>query len=167
MPAETASKLFLEQAVWRLREDYPPKLRRCLEGLTEEQVWWRPNPACNSVGNLLLHLAGNLRQWVVAGLGGAPDRRDRPAEFRAAGPVPKAELLADLEQALADTCTVIAGLDDSELVRSRRIQVYENRTGLEAVFHVVEHFSGHLGQIIYITKLLDGQDLGFYGYLNP
>ncbi|MBI2302167.1 MAG: DUF664 domain-containing protein [Armatimonadetes bacterium] len=167
MTADDLARPFLELSVWRLSEDYLPKLRRCLDELSEEQVWWRPNEQCNSVGNLLLHLAGNLRQWVIAGVGGAPNHRDRPAEFAARGPVPKAELLAGLEAAVSETCAVIRQVKADDLLPPRRIQVYDDQTPLYAIYHVVEHFAGHTGQVLYITKLLGGVDLGFYGYLNP
>lgn len=56
-----------------LVEDYPPHIATCLKLLSEEEIWWRPNPASNSVGNLVLHLQGNVRQWIIAGLGGLAD----------------------------------------------------------------------------------------------
>src|SRR5688572_6709918 len=78
------------------------KIKHCLGQLNEEQVWWRPSESMNSVGNLMLHLAGNLRQWIVSGIGGANDTRNRPGEFAERGPIAKAELLRRLEQAVSD-----------------------------------------------------------------
>jgi len=98
------------------------RIKHCLGQLTDGQVWHRTRPDLNSVGNLVLHLCGNLRQWVVAGLGGAPDVRDRPAEFAERGPVPKDELTCDLEAAVEDAARVLRGLDARRLKDARRIQ---------------------------------------------
>jgi hypothetical protein len=68
------------------------RIEHCLEQLNDEQVWVRSQPSLNSIGNLILHLCGNLRQWIVAGVGGSPDVRNRPAEFAERGPVPKEDL---------------------------------------------------------------------------
>src|SRR3954452_23792908 len=59
------------------------KITHCMLQLTDEQVWQRPRPEMNSVGNLITHLCGNLRQWIISGVGGSPDVRNRPAEFAA------------------------------------------------------------------------------------
>lgn len=144
-----------------LREEYLPKLRKALTGITEEDLWWRPNPACNSMGNLLLHLAGNLRQWVVHGLGGAADVRDRGAEFTREGGMSLEEVLAILEEAVAEADAVLAELDPATLVAPRSVQGMST-TGLAALYHVVEHFSMHTGQILQLVKMRRGQDLGFY-----
>src|SRR6266702_8297067 len=89
-------QLFITRSRHHLSEDFLPKIERCLEVLTDEQIWWRANPQSNSIGNLILHLSGNVRQWIVSGLGGAADGRDRPAEFSEHGPIPKDELLRKL-----------------------------------------------------------------------
>ena len=154
-------ELFLRQSVNRLRHEYLPKIRICLDALDESQVWWRPNDAANSIGNLLLHLEGNLRQWMVHGLGGAIDVRRRDGEFEARNGKTKAELLVRLERVIREAEEVIANQDESSLVRRATIQGYWT-TGCAAIYHVVEHFSGHTGQIIWITKMLTGRDLRFY-----
>ena len=154
---------FLAHSRYLLREEYPVKLRRCLAALPPAAVWARPNDASNSVGNLLLHLAGNVRQWIASGVGGAPDDRYRAAEFTARdGPTADA-LLAGLEAAIADADRVLAGLDAAALLERRTIQGREV-TVLEAVYHVVEHFSMHTGQIIMLTKMLTASDLRFYEF---
>jgi uncharacterized damage-inducible protein DinB len=146
----------------RLQREYVPRIARCVELLGDEGVWRRPAPNCNSAGNLLLHLCGNVTQWILTGLGGAPDRRDRPAEFAAAGGVPAPELLLRLRAVVDDACDAVDGLPPSELLRERTIQGRFRETGLSAVLHVMEHFSGHAGQIYAWTKQVTGQDLRFY-----
>jgi hypothetical protein len=127
------------------------KIEHCLGQLTDEQVWWRPRPEMNSVANLLLHLAGNLRQWVVAGVGGAPDVRDRPGEFADRSGAPKAQVLATLHAVLRDCDSTLARLGPDDLVASRRIQGY-NLSVMDAIFHVVAHFRGHVQEIIHMTR---------------
>lgn len=156
---------FLKEARSLLSADYLPKIERCLEQLSDEDVWRRPaGEASNSIGNLLLHLAGNARQWMVSGVGGAPDARVRQAEFDAREGRTREELLSELRATLADVDAVLARLAPSELLSARRIQGREGVPVLEAVFHVVEHFSMHTGQIILLTKMLAGTDLAFYDF---
>jgi uncharacterized damage-inducible protein DinB len=159
--SRTVTELFLRQATNRLRHDYMSKIRRCLDRLTDAEVWWRPNEKTNSIGNILLHLAGNLRQWVVSGLGGAADTRTRDVEFSTLDGIGKAELLSRLDAVVAAAEDVICRLSEAELTSDRAVQGYR-ATGLSAVFHAVEHFSGHTGQVIWITKMLKGEDLRFY-----
>jgi uncharacterized damage-inducible protein DinB len=154
---------FVAHARSLLMRDYLPKIERCLERLTDADTWWRAAKESNSVGNLILHLSGNARQWIVSGLGGAHDGRVRQSEFDEHGPLPRAELLARLKGTLAEVDAVLASLDVSRLMERRRIQGLEV-TVLEAVFHVVEHFSMHTGQIILLTKMLGKKDLGFYDF---
>ncbi len=141
--------------------EYLPKIRLALESLTDEDIWWRPNPASNSIGNLVLHLAGNVKQWVVSGIGGSPDRRERDQEFLAAAGQSRVELLAHLEEALDAVDDVLSRLRPEELLEPRQIQGMDV-TVLGALYHVVEHFSTHTGQILYVTKLRTGKDLGFW-----
>ncbi len=140
-----------------------PKIERCLERLTDEQVWWRPHPEANSIGNLLLHLAGNARQWIVSGLGGVTDERQRQTEFDERSVIPRNELLGSLRTTVRDVDNVLAGLDPARLLARYPIQGTE-ATGLAAIFHVTEHFSMHTGQIILLTKLLTQTDLVFYDF---
>ena len=158
---DALARAFLDASRHYLRHDYLPRIEGCLDRLSEEDLWWRPNEASNSVGNLILHLAGNIRQWIVHGVGGGEDVRDRPAEFEARGPMPAAPLRARLRDALDAVDAVLGGLTAGDLLETRRIQGLDV-TVLQAVYHVVEHFSMHTGQILYVTKLRTGQDLGFY-----
>lgn len=163
--AETA-RAFLEFSRQKLTAEFWPRMCTCLDSLTEEQVWWRPNEASNSIGNLLLHLNGNVRQWIVSALGGAADNRNRPAEFSELDRIPLSLLRSKLDESLKEVDGLLRGLESSDLLSRRTIQGYENVTVLEAVYHVVEHFAMHYGQILYITKMLKGEDLGFFRHLN-
>ncbi|HKQ50983.1 MAG TPA: DinB family protein [Pyrinomonadaceae bacterium] len=158
-----AAREFILKARSYLVEDYLPKIERCLAQLSDDEVWWRANPESNSIGNLLLHLAGNVRQWIVSGVGGERDARVRRLEFDQREVVPREELLGRLRQTLSEVDGVLSGLDPAGVLESRHIQGYDV-TVLEAVFHVVEHFSMHTGQIILLTKLLKGADLQFYDF---
>jgi uncharacterized damage-inducible protein DinB len=157
------SHAFVQEARRLLTQEYLPKLERCVEKLTDEQVWWRPNPQSNSIGNLLLHLSGNARQWIVSGLGGASDKRERQTEFDERDVVPRVELLGKLRSTVADVDEVLSSFAASRLLEKFPIQGTE-ATALAAIFHVTEHFSMHTGQIILLTKLLTASDLRFYGF---
>ena len=145
----------------RMLEEYFPRLQRCCEELSDQDVWWRADERGNSVGNLVLHLNGNIRQWIVCGLGGAQDSRDRQQEFDERRIISRSELLSKFEATLIEAGGVIDSFDENNLLEVRRIQQWDV-TYLEAILHVVEHFAQHLGQIIYITKLRTGRDLKFY-----
>ena len=145
----------------RLLEEYLPQVKRCLNELSEEDVWWRAHATDNSIGNLLLHLNGNIRQWIVTGISDAQDLRDRAKEFSELGPIPKELLIEKLEMTLREADKVLGHLDPKNLLEIKHIQRYDV-TFLDAISHVVEHFAQHLGQIIYITKLKKGIDLKFY-----
>ncbi len=155
------ARAFVEQAKHHLKGDFLPKLKACVSELSDEQLWWRPNENSNSVGNLLMHLSGNVRQWLIAGVGGEPDSRNRPLEFSQRDPLSKSELMVGLERTLDEAFEVLDSLTTEGLLADRPIQVYRVSC-LQAIFHVVEHFSYHLGQITYITKMLRDVDLEFY-----
>jgi uncharacterized damage-inducible protein DinB len=161
----TVSDLFIEFSHKKLMEQYWPRMRACVESLTEEQVWWRPNESSNSVGNLLLHLNGNVRQWLVASFDRLQDDRNRPAEFSQREPIPASALLQVLDTTLQEASAVLSRLTEADLTSTFRIQGY-TVTGLHAVYQVVEHFGMHHGQILYMTKLVRGEDLGFYRELD-
>ena len=154
-------RAFLEASRRYLTEDYLPRLKSALDRLPEADLWWRPNAASNSVGNLLLHLAGNARQWVVSGVGGGADVRRREAEFSALSGSSAAELWVATQGAVEDVAGVLARLDPAVLGERRTIQG-KDVTVLEAIYHVVEHFSMHTGQILYVVKLRTGEDLGLW-----
>lgn len=162
-PAANVSAAFVAQARHYLLREYFPKIKRCLEQLTDEQVWWRPNENSNSIGNLLLHLSGNVRQWIAGGVGGQAVNRDRDSEFAQREVISRDELLERLRNALSDVDSVLSNLDHSILLEHRKIQG-DDVTVLEAIFHVTEHFSMHAGQIFLLTKLLTATDLRFYDF---
>jgi len=157
--------LFLDFSRSKLVEQYWPRLRGCVESLTVEQVWWRPNEASNSVGNLILHLNGNVRQWLVASFDRLDDTRHRPAEFGERDLIPAAALLETLGATMHRASQVLSRLTEADLRATFHIQGY-TVSGLHAVYQVVEHFGMHYGQIVYITKQVRGEDLGFYRELN-
>jgi uncharacterized damage-inducible protein DinB len=155
------SQAFIEKARKLITEEYVPKIETCLERLTDQQVWWRPNPESNSIGNLLLHLSGNARQWIICGLGEATDDRRRQSEFDARDAMPRDELLNTLRTTVAEVESVLVSFDRARLLNEYRIQG-NITSALDAIFHVTEHFAMHTGQIIFVTKHLTAQDLHFY-----
>ena len=154
---------FIVRSRAHLTQDYLPKIERCLELLTDEQIWWRANPQSNSIGNLLLHLSGNVRQWIVCGLGDTLDSRDRDSEFAQRQVITRDELLARLKRTLSEADATLAKFDTDKLLEKQRIQGLEV-TALEAILHVVEHFSMHTGQIILLAKMFAEVDLEFYDF---
>jgi len=154
------TKTILAASERSLAKQYMPRIVECLQLLSDEEIWWRPNAASNSVGNMVLHLSGNIRQWIISGLGGSPDTRERDREFSEQGPVPRKELVALFRKTVRETCRALRRLTDESLTRRYEIQGYRV-TGLETVYHVAEHFAYHAGQIIFITKQMRGKDLGF------
>jgi uncharacterized damage-inducible protein DinB len=146
-------------------EQFTGRIESCLGRLSEEQIWARGAENENAIGNLALHLAGNVTQWIVTSLGNNPGVRDRDGEFDARGGTTAAELVATLRSTVDRATGIINGLNTEQLTRTYVIQNYEV-SGLQAVFHVVEHFAQHTGQIIFATKMLTGADLGFYRHLR-
>jgi len=151
---------FVTEARHSLSEHHLPRILECIKMLSDEDIWWRPHSTSNSVGNLVLHLSGNVRQWILSGLGGEPDRRERDKEFAERGPLPRRALMTRLRSTILEAGKVLEGLGTHELVRMYSIQGFRV-TGVGAVAHVVEHFAYHSGQIIFITKLRLSKDLGF------
>lgn len=141
------------------------RIASCLDQLSEEQVWARGTDNENAIGNLVLHLAGNVGLWIGTAIAGRPNTRDRDAEFAARGGVAPAKLKQHFLTAVDECVETIRGLPPQRLEERITVQGY-NVTVLEGIYHVVEHFSGHTGQIIFATKLLAGRDLGFYQHLK-
>jgi uncharacterized damage-inducible protein DinB len=157
---ETTGSAYLAWCRFRLISHYWPRIQRSLEGLTAEDIWWREHESNNSVGNLILHLTGNLNQFVLATFGGAPDTRDKDREFSERTPVSKETLLRDLDAALRESEKILSQFDPSRLLEMTMLQGRQ-RPYLEVLSIVVEHFALHTGQIIYIAKLKTGKDLKF------
>ena len=157
------TRAFIARASAYILNDYLPKIERCLEKLSDEQIWWRANEESNSIGNLILHLCGNARQWIVCGVGSAPDNRNRDAEFEQRDIIPRDALVALLHSTLTDLETTLQSVDPTILLDYRKIQGNDVDM-LEAIFHVTEHFSMHTGQIIMLTKMMTSADLRFYEF---
>jgi uncharacterized damage-inducible protein DinB len=162
--AEFGRALVVE-AKRRLLGESVPRLRKCLGLLSEEEIWRRPNAETSSVGNLVLHLQGNVRQYILSGLGGAPDQRRRSSEFAETGPLPAAELLSRLDGLMAEVEATLDRVDPASLLAKRRVQGVEE-SGLSILVHVVEHFSYHVGQISYVVKSRQAIDLKYYDGMN-
>jgi Protein of unknown function (DUF1572) len=136
------------------------RIKHCLGQLNDDQVWWRSQPGLNSIGNLILHLCGNVRQWIVSGVGGAADIRNRPAEFAERGPMPIDQLVRRLERVVEEAKRALAGITARQLVEIRRIQGFDV-TGLVAIFDSVPHFRGHTQEIVHITRIQLGDGYKF------
>jgi uncharacterized damage-inducible protein DinB len=155
---------FLTSAADKVAENVD-RIETCLTELPSHSLWARDSENENAVGNLLLHLDGNVRQWILSGIGAVPDARDRPSEFSARTGADASVLFAKLRDTVGEALALIRALPHRRLAEAVSIQGY-NTTVLSAIFHVVEHFSGHTYQIILLTKRLTGKDLGFYSYLE-
>ncbi len=151
---------FLRQSAEYLRE-YEAKIERCLGDLTDEQLWYRPNDQSNSIGNLVLHLCGNIRQWIGEGVGRKPYPRQRQQEFDERISVPRSELLSKLRSTIDEATDALSRLTPDDLVEMRTVQA-RTLTVMEAIYHAVEHFAMHTGQIIWITKAQMASNLHFY-----
>lgn len=155
------ARAFIARSRFYLNDEYRTKIRRAVKAIPADAIWRRANDKSNSVGNLLVHLAGNVRQWLVSGVGGAPDTRDRAAEFGARSGPGADELLARLEGVLAEADSIIARLTPEDLAQRRTIQGREVSV-MAAVYSAVQHFSTHLGQIIMIAKEHSPGAIRFY-----
>jgi uncharacterized damage-inducible protein DinB len=142
------------------------RIEACVDRLTTEQIWMRGTENQNAIGNLMLHLTGNVRQWILHGVAGQPDHRVRDSEFSNRTEIAPSELKYRLRSTVEEALAVVKSLTPEQLLEKTSIQVYDDVSKLQAVFHVVEHFSMHTGQIIFLTKGLTGEDLGFYKHLQ-
>lgn len=154
---------FLHESAKYLREVYLLRIERALAILPERDLWRRPHDGVISVGVILQHLEGNVRQWIVSGLGGASDERERAVEFEQHERATVSELLANLRSTVERAAEVIEALGKRDLKRTHTIQGFEI-TGLDALYHVVEHFSWHTGQLVWIAKACAGRSHGLSFY---
>jgi uncharacterized damage-inducible protein DinB len=155
---------FIAQSIVRMDES-TQRIKLCLEALPEEAIWQRPNEASNSIGNLVLHLCGNIRQYAISSLCGGTDIRVRDAEFAARDGLNKAELLAQLVNTVEEAKACMLRTDSAGLLRERMVQGFQ-LTGIGIIVHVTEHYSYHTGQIAFWTKCLQNRDLGFYAGMD-
>ncbi|MBS1786526.1 MAG: DUF1572 family protein [Acidobacteria bacterium] len=153
-----ASKYFLDQARWYFASYYLPRVERCLSLLSDEDVWLRANEVSNSIGNLILHLSGNVQQWIVGGVGDLPYTRDREHEFGERGGFTREQLLARLKETLTKADQVLAEVDPNSLLERKEIQG-NDVTVMQAILRIVQHFALHTGQIMLLTKQCTGEDL--------
>jgi len=158
-------KDFLRISAEKLRRS-GSRIEDCVGRLNHEQIWTRNADNLNSVGNLVLHLCGNVRQWIGFGIGELADQRDRDGEFAARGGLEPAELIERARQTVSDAIGIIGNFDGARLLEKVTIQNHEV-TKMEAIYQVVEHFAQHTGQIMFITKMFTGDDLGYFKHLNP
>lgn len=149
----------------RILEESLPRIVQCMHMVPEPMLHWRPNDNCNSIGNLVLHLEGNMRQYIISTLGGSQSHRQRELEFSTQGPFVLKELVQLIQQCAEDSYTVVLGQNESSLVKHYHVQCFE-LSGYEIISHVIEHFSYHTGQIAILTKILTDEDLGFYKELE-
>lgn len=156
--------LFLKFSTDKLKQ-FEERIEVCLEKLTEEQIWARGHENENAVGNLVLHLAGNVTQWILGPFGGIADKRDRDGEFAARGGVAAETLAGKLRTTVDRAADIVGRLTSEQLTQQYTIQNYPV-SGLEAVYHVVEHFGQHTAQIIFATKMMTQKDMGFYRHLS-
>jgi hypothetical protein len=140
--------------------DRVARIKHCVDQLDDAQVWWRPQESMNSVANVLLHLCGNLRQWMISGVGGLSDTRNRPGEFSERDAIPKSELMNRLDAVIAEADATLSGLNEAHLLAARRVQGFEE-TVLSTIWESLTHLSGHTQEIIYITRLQLGDRYTF------
>ena len=164
MPEITLDRAFLDFSASKLQQ-LASRIDTCLAQLSDDQVWARGGDHENAAGNLVLHLCGNVRQWIIASIGGEPDARQRDAEFAARGGMSTRDLRERLSSTVAQATAVIERVTAQRLMDRLVIQGYEASV-MDAIYHVVEHFAMHTGQIIFVTKMLTGTDLGFYRHLS-
>jgi uncharacterized damage-inducible protein DinB len=158
---DAIAQTFIDKSRRLMTSDYLPKIERCLDELADDDIWWRPNEASNSIGNLVLHLCGNVTMWILGGVGRLPFERDRQQEFDERRTIPAAELRSRLRGVVARADEVMRAVGADELVSRRQIQGYDV-TVLEAIYHVVEHFGMHTGQIIMLSKARLGHELNLW-----
>lgn len=164
-PLSDIAQAFLAESRRLLTADYLPKIERCLKDLRDEDVWWRPNESSNSIGNLVLHLCGNLNQWIIGGVGEREYVRNRQHEFDERTPIASRELVAIIRSVVGKADEIIGSVDPEALLSRRRIQDHDVNV-LQAIYHAVEHFGMHTGQIIVLIKMRDDRDLNLRGRQN-
>ena len=157
--------LLVKEVRRRLMEEGVPRITQCLAELSIEEIWIKPNENSNSVGNLVLHLCGNVQQWIVSGLGGLPDTRNRTSEFEESGPIPTHELINRLNVVMVEVNKVLDQLTEEQISQPVSVQGFDE-TVLSVLVHVVEHFSYHVGQITYFVKWRKNIDTAYYGGLE-
>ena len=155
--------LLVKEFKKRVFDESYARIFKCLDQLNEDQIWFQFNEHTNSIGNLILHLHGNMRQWMMSTFNHSVDIRKRSLEFLIDSRITKSELKKLLLELKDELEPVLERMDINELVKEYKVQVYKEN-GVSIFVHVIEHFSYHTGQIALITKLLADKDLEFYPY---
>jgi len=161
----SAKNMVVKEFERRVFEESYARIFKCLSLLSEEYVWFTPNRQVASAGNLILHLCGNARQWILSGIGGRPDNRDRDQEFIPQQNIRKSDLVFLLENLKVNIRMVLREMPEAKLTEPCYIQGFDE-TGFSALIHVIEHFSYHTGQITTLTKVITNKDTGYYHGLN-
>lgn len=147
------SDVALEFLRSRVTKIFPAQIRKCVEELSDEQIWWRPNDGSNSVGNLVLHLSGSMRHYLSRAVGGIEYTRDRPAEFQERGPLPKQELLSVFDETISQAAQTLDSFDTSRFLDTTEEPNYYP-TIFDQLFGIALHLATHAGQILYVAKML-------------
>src|SRR5579862_6848841 len=155
---------FISQSIIRIDEN-TVKVKSCMKVLDDNEIWFQPNEHVNSVGNTILHLCGNIRQYVISSMGGRTDIRERDLEFSTRGGFTNAELILKLSETLEEAKSIIASSTEENLQRQQIVQK-TSYSGIGIIVHITEHYSYHTGQIILLTKLFKNIDMGFYAGKN-
>ncbi|MEM8969956.1 MAG: DinB family protein [Bacteroidota bacterium] len=163
--AQDITQTLLAEVRRRIIEESVPRIKKCLNLLNESQIWYRPNEQTVSAGNLVLHLMGNLRQWVLSGIDGQPDHRQRSQEFAEIDPVPTQKLICDLDSLMTEVDQALNRITSEALTEKRNVQGFEESV-LSILIHVTEHFSYHTGQITYYTKSTLNVDTQYYAGMD-
>ena len=150
---EELARALIEDVGKRLVKGYPKQVRASLDALTDEQIWWRPHPTSNSVGNLVLHTCGSTRHFLGRGVGGSDYKRDRPREFAEKGPISCEELRSTLDETVAEVGRVLAGLAPGRLLEVSD-RAGEPQTVLALLLRTAHHWAVHTGQIVFAAKAL-------------
>lgn len=164
--AEKFKECIVGEVKRRIIGESVPRIKKCLSKLSAEEIWRRPNRETVSVGNLVLHLCGNVSQWVLSGLGNVPDTRERDSEFTETGEnIPAGELIKKMEDLMQKVTLVLDNLSPDDLLETRNVQGFQE-TGMAILIHVTEHFSYHTGQITYYVKASKNVDMNYYGGID-
>ena len=161
----TILSTIVEEALFRLNEESVPRIKKCFGELSDEEIWTRPNSVLSSPGNLVLHLIGNARQYILFGLAGHADNRKRQAEFDHNEIIPKDKLLNQLDSLMVEIKQALNKLGIDDLTKTYQVQGMKI-SGFGIIMHVVEHFSYHVGQITWQTKIVREKDLNYYAGHN-
>lgn len=149
----------------RMIEEGLSRIEKCFSLLTEDQIWHKENENSNSMGNIVLHLCGNITQYIHSGIGGKKDERQRVEEFKISSRVDSIKLLTKIQEVVQEANRIVSNLEPIVFSEDRKVQGFdENVTSI--VVHVIEHYSYHIGQLTYFTKFISNQDTGYYAGLD-